>query len=361
MPDYTSIHTGPVIDAGVSKGNTSVQPGDLSTVAITGSYADLTSIPSTFAPSAHTQTASTITDFGEAVDDRIFALLVEGANISLTYDDVINTLTIGAIVAPTNLTYTANSRLLESSTGTDVTLPLVSSLEAGLAPASGGGTTNFLRADGSWAAPPGGGGGVSDGDKGDVVVSGGGTVWELEPPAFSSYLYMKPATGVFIANAKTGVANTTQVGAVDAERISPWLCPYNINIDQLGVSVSTLLAGSNLKVTIYNSDDNGRPSTLVAESANISGAATGTFFATVSVSLQKGKLYWIGVRYSGTVTIRAVAQAGSTLLSVTNAATPALQPTLIRTLAFATPATTWVYASSQHNTAFTPLVLMRVA
>lgn len=30
----------------------------------------------------------------------------------------------------------------------------------GLAPASGGGTTNFLRADGTWAAPPGGGGGT---------------------------------------------------------------------------------------------------------------------------------------------------------------------------------------------------------
>lgn len=29
----------------------------------------------------------------------------------------------------------------------------------GLVPASGGGTTNFLRADGTWAAPPGGGGG----------------------------------------------------------------------------------------------------------------------------------------------------------------------------------------------------------
>ena len=29
----------------------------------------------------------------------------------------------------------------------------------GLAPASGGGTTNFLRADGTWAVPPGGGGG----------------------------------------------------------------------------------------------------------------------------------------------------------------------------------------------------------
>ena len=32
----------------------------------------------------------------------------------------------------------------------------------GLAPASGGGTTNFLRADGTWAAPAGGGGGSGD-------------------------------------------------------------------------------------------------------------------------------------------------------------------------------------------------------
>lgn len=59
----------------------------------------------------------------------------------------------------TDLSYTAATRLLESSTGTDVTLPLVASGAAGLAPASGGGTSNFLRADGTWAAPPGGGGG----------------------------------------------------------------------------------------------------------------------------------------------------------------------------------------------------------
>lgn len=40
---------------------------------------------------------------------------------------------------------------------------LFSSALAGLVPASGGGTTNFLRADGTWAAPPAGGGsGVTD-------------------------------------------------------------------------------------------------------------------------------------------------------------------------------------------------------
>lgn len=47
----------------------------------------------------------------------------------------------------------------EDLTGTQATTLLdtfTSSLK-GLAPASGGGTTNFLRADGTWAAPPGGG------------------------------------------------------------------------------------------------------------------------------------------------------------------------------------------------------------
>jgi hypothetical protein len=49
----------------------------------------------------------------------------------------------------------------EELTGTQATTLLdtfTSSLK-GLAPASGGGTTNFLRADGTWAAPAGGGGG----------------------------------------------------------------------------------------------------------------------------------------------------------------------------------------------------------
>jgi hypothetical protein len=56
----------------------------------------------------------------------------------------------------TNLTYTAATRVIASDTGTDATLPLVTSGDAGLAPASGGGTSNFLRADGTWAAPSGG-------------------------------------------------------------------------------------------------------------------------------------------------------------------------------------------------------------
>lgn len=43
-----------------------------------------------------TQTAATVSDFSEAVDDRVAALLVAGSNVTLTYNDGANTLTVAA-------------------------------------------------------------------------------------------------------------------------------------------------------------------------------------------------------------------------------------------------------------------------
>jgi hypothetical protein len=56
-----------------------------------------------------------------------------------------------------NVSYTASTRAVAISSGTGFTFPLFNSTNAGLVPLSGGGTTNFLRADGTWAAPSGGG------------------------------------------------------------------------------------------------------------------------------------------------------------------------------------------------------------
>lgn len=60
------------------------------------------------ADSVHTHVAADVTDFSEAVDDRVSALLQPGDNITLAYDDVLNTLTIsstggGASLAAGNL------------------------------------------------------------------------------------------------------------------------------------------------------------------------------------------------------------------------------------------------------------------
>lgn len=47
-----------------------------------------------------TQIASTISDFSEAVDDRVAALLVAGSNISLSYNDAGNALTVALVGSP---------------------------------------------------------------------------------------------------------------------------------------------------------------------------------------------------------------------------------------------------------------------
>lgn len=54
-------------------------------------YAD-----SAYAAASHTHTVSSITDFGEGVDDRVATLLTAGDNITLTYDDAAGTLTLDA-------------------------------------------------------------------------------------------------------------------------------------------------------------------------------------------------------------------------------------------------------------------------
>ena len=55
----------------------------------------------------------------------------------------------------------AGVQIITAPTEADQTAYLTefTSTDKGLAPASGGGTTKYLRADGTWATPPGGGGG----------------------------------------------------------------------------------------------------------------------------------------------------------------------------------------------------------
>jgi hypothetical protein len=66
-------------------------------------------------------------------------------------------------------------------------LDVFTSSVKGLAPASPGGTSAFLRADGAWAAPPGGGGGgLADGSYGDIAVSAGATVFTVAADAITN-------------------------------------------------------------------------------------------------------------------------------------------------------------------------------
>lgn len=90
-------------------------------------------------------------------------------------------------------------------TGSDITplLDLFTSTTAGIVPLSGGGTTNFLRADGTWAAPA-GSGGIADGDYGDITASSGGTVLTVDNSAITLAKMANIATARFIGRITAG-------------------------------------------------------------------------------------------------------------------------------------------------------------
>ena len=90
------------------------------------------------------QTARTISLAGD---------LTGSASFDGSADITINT--TASFVGTTNLSYDSATRVISSDTGTAATLPLFSSTIAGLTPLSGGGSVNYLRADGTWASPPG--------------------------------------------------------------------------------------------------------------------------------------------------------------------------------------------------------------
>ena len=140
----------------------------LAAIATSGSATDLSAgtVPAARMP-AHT---GDVTSTAGSVGLSIAGGAVTNSKLANVATSTFKGRTTAGTGSPEDLTGTQATALLDAFT---------SSLK-GLAPASGGGTANFLRADGTWAAPPGGGGGVSDGDKGDITVSSSGTVWTID-------------------------------------------------------------------------------------------------------------------------------------------------------------------------------------
>lgn len=94
-------------------------------------------------------------------------------------------------------------------TGTQVTAMLdnFTSAANGLAPASGGGTTNFLRADGTWTSPS--SGTVADGSYGDINISAG--VWTIANNAVGNAKLRQGAGASVIGRGANSTGNVADI------------------------------------------------------------------------------------------------------------------------------------------------------
>ncbi len=285
-------------------------------------------------------------------------------------------------------------------TGTQVTamLDTVSSSLKGLAPASGGGTANFLRADGSWTGVAWSsltgtptalaGYGITDA----VALTGAQTVAGAK--SFSAPVVLtgqasdpsSPANGTIWYNSTTNQLKAQSGGVaqiIDSQEGLPWLTPVSGDymlttmsaggalgtlagaagridlypftaradnaVTGLAVNVTTLLAAALGKIVVYDSDTNGRPANLLLETADLDFSTVGVKTATVSITFRQGRTYWLGIRHSSTATLSAWAGTATPDINGGAPVTTA-RKTVRRTLTYATAATsTWGWSAAEIN------------
>lgn len=171
-------------------------------------------------------------------------------------------------------------------------------------------------------------------------------------------------TGQYVDQSLLALASATVAGVADRMELYPYVPFITHTIDRIGVYVTTGVAATTCKLVAYSSDANGYASTRLFETSTLSTVTSSTFVeATVSQQFVAGTIYWIGVRWSGTATLRSIALGACPSFGLTSNSVAAYATCLRRTLAYATPATTpWSFVNGDRiASASNVSIRMRVA
>jgi len=135
------------------------------------------------------------------------------------------------------------------------------------------------------------------------------------------------------------------------------LVPYFTSIaydaDQIGVAVSTAIAGALGRIVIYGVGSLGMPDVKLFEgSSDFIMSATGYQHHDISANpftFQSGTMYWLGLITSSTATIRAVLTSSCVNLGLPSNVAANYATTLLRVLPFADPLPDpWVFVDTDY-------------
>ena len=179
---------------------------------------------------------------------------------------------------------TAATGNVETLTATQATslLDAVTSTTKGLAPASGGGTANFLRADGSWAAPPVGSGTVTSASVTTANGISGTVATATTTPAITLTLGAITPTSVAATGAITssggGVGYATGAGGTVTQATSR---ATGVTLSKLSGAITlfsaTTTAGQTTTLTVTNTQVAATDTVVVTQASG-----TGIYFCAVS-------------------------------------------------------------------------------
>lgn len=172
-----------------------------------------------------------------------------------------------------------------------------------------------------------------------------------------------PPSGEFVSTTMgCGGATTVLSGAASRMDIFPFIPGADLDVDALGINCTTAVAGAQAKLVVYTALNNGQPGALVLETGTADLSTTGNKTLTASLSLYRGRTYWLGVRHSSTAALSAWAlQATPDINGGTTMVTTA-RKTLRRTVTFANAApSSWSFTSSEINAAVATAIWLRLA
>ena len=211
---------------------------------------------------------------------------------NVTSDDVILGNIAGAGGIVTELTGTQVTVLLDTFTD---------SLQ-GVAPASGGGTTNFLRADGTWAVPAGGGGEFTD--AWTANHNQGGSAFSLEDARFADPTDDSKTIQLDL----TGMTTSIELTITSIQSTAQTLTIPNI-------TAADVLVTENLTQTIINKTidaDNNTISNLVI-GAEVTGASTSLTDTADIAYLNTANAWSTGLQNFSAATLRIPVSATPTV------------------------------------------------
>ena len=172
-----------------------------------------------------------------------------------------------------------------------------------------------------------------------------------------------PPTGEYlITTMASGGATSTLTGAAGRVDLFPFVSSADLSVDALGVNCTTAVAAALCKLVVYEALPSGQPGGLLLETGTADLSTVGNKVLTASLTLYRGRTYWLGVRHSSTAALSAWAlQATPDINGGTTMVTTA-RKTLRRTVTFTTAApATWTFVSSEINAAAATAIWLRMA
>ena len=152
----------------------------------------------------------------------------------------------------------------------------------------------------------------------------------------------------------------TLAGAANRLDLGPFFTSQPLRIDRVAVAVSTAVASALAKIVIYNSNDDGVPDQLIYESGDLDCSTTGGKEATVDITFEANRIYWLGIRHSSTATLRTIVQSSALNMGMSSSNSSTMLSCLRRTVTYANAAPDpWAYADSDPVFATPPSVRMR--